>query len=408
MSLPPAPPAPTPWRRRAGAFLAAPGRRFALLVVLGMLMVATPAAELWRRQGEALLGLLQAHRGLDPLQQATHTQRALMRHRPYAAAVLAGLAEQEGERLQRQRAVDSELAGLLTAISLEKLHRAGNEAEVLRLGWSDLLEGIGARRLAVTASDVEHELLVEHTFVIADLVTMATGLQREVGRVIDADEWRLAQQLLPRLAVALDGSATPAQLQQLSRRIGVLSAALTQRSLASPASPTSAALPVSPAAADAALLASLAAVRRDTEALASAPRSDARAKAALHASIAQSTRLLVARADAALVAEARRVELERRAVAGALVIAGLIALAAVLGALRAARTGGLMPTPSPPRYDPHAAPVLAPETEAAAAHDLRTANAESTRPTHDLLQRLRDPAPPPTDRTERDAPPSRL
>jgi hypothetical protein len=89
--MPPAAPNPSPMPR---------GSRFALVVTLVLGLLALPLSETWRRQGLELDAALAARRALEPLGLAVQTQRALLAHRPQAAAVLAGRGEQEDERLR--------------------------------------------------------------------------------------------------------------------------------------------------------------------------------------------------------------------------------------------------------------------------------------------------------------------
>ncbi|MBI5721215.1 MAG: hypothetical protein HZC37_26390 [Burkholderiales bacterium] len=183
--------------------LTRPGRWLALLVVLGMVVVVTPLVEIWRRHGLEMQTAFDARRALEAVAGAVQTQRALSAHRPYAAAVLAGRSEQEPERLRRQQAVDSEVGALVATLEARRLHRALDEADQLRNDWSNLLEGIGGRRMHVMASDLAHALLVEQAFVIMDLAASAGALHGQVGRAFGAEEWTLALHTLPRFALAL-------------------------------------------------------------------------------------------------------------------------------------------------------------------------------------------------------------
>lgn len=183
------------------------GPRFAVAVVVALALLALPSTEVWRRHGVELEAALDARQALAPVALAVQAQRALVAHRPYAAAVLSGRAEQEPERTRRQHAVDGNVAALVAGLEFQRLHRALAEADRLRDEWSALLEGIGRRALDAGASDNAHDLLVEQTFVVVDLVGGSSGLTGQAARAIDAAQLDFVLHTLPRYALALHAVA---------------------------------------------------------------------------------------------------------------------------------------------------------------------------------------------------------
>ena len=193
-----------------------------------MLIVASPIAEVWRRQGLQIEALSHARTGIEPVALAVRTQRALAAHRPYAAAVLRGHAGQEAERHRRQRTADSDIAALATALEARQLYRGLDEADLLRSDWSALLQGIGQRRLAATESDTAHDLLIEQTFVIADLVLASASTQEWHGA--RAGEPALEAELTLALRTAL--AQAHGQAATAEALIGRAEARLTSRIVA--------------------------------------------------------------------------------------------------------------------------------------------------------------------------------
>lgn len=323
--------------------------RFALAVVFALALLALPSTEIWRRHSIELEAALDARQALAPVALAVQAQRALVAHRPFAAAVLSGRAEQEPERARRQYAVDGAVAALVAGLEFQRLHRALAEADRLRDDWSALLEGIGRRAVDAGASNDAHDLLVEQTFVVVDLVGGSSGLNGQAARAIDAAELDFVLHTLPRYALALhaaaharaaqappDAQAAAAAAERLRRqarataaRAGELLAAIDADSERTP---------------DAALVHALVALRQGAQQLARGPLADSNGNAANGAAVAALAARSLAAADEAgaatlahldrrLVEAVAVLRLERRLVGAALVVALLLAAVAALRAL---------------------------------------------------------------------------
>ncbi len=367
-------------------FLTTPGHRFAALMALGMLVVATPIADAWRRLGLEVQAAVQARHGLAPLALAVKSQRGLMSHQPYSAAVLAGRGEMETERRLRQLDVDISLSELLISLEAWRLDRALHEADQLRQDWSDLLRGIGERQMRPAASDTAHQLLVEQTFVIADLSIVVSGLQGQAGRAFEAGELRLATQLLPRLAATLaagPGQATQGtlavqgdsqrrrQVQRVTQDVAQDVAQLVHQLLADSGS--------AGRGFDPSVLQALLALRSAMEPLAAASPDATDAQHAARASL-DAAAALVEHIDGGLMQAVQVLRSERQWVVFALSVALLLGTFAASLALPRKQASDDDPPPSIEGTD-------------AAAVDLPlhgdTARAESEQPAGDLLQRLR-------------------
>ncbi|MCW5632359.1 MAG: hypothetical protein KIT17_03410 [Rubrivivax sp.] len=371
--------------------LASVSPRLALWIVLAMLVVATPLAEIWRRHGSELQAVLDARDALRPVAQATHAQRSLLAHRPYAAAVLAGRQEMEAERQRRQIAVDTDLATLLATLERQRHDRALDEVDLLREGWSALLEGIGRRRLAVAASDTAHDLLIEQVFVVLDLVAARSGLRAQTGRGFAVDDAALVLDALPRFTVmamamsrAAPGAAA-AETTHPSAQAGRVARAAAARLAALSAMGADAPSP------DPKLLQALAALERHAAALAAAGAGDPATAQRAHAAADDAGRALVAQLDADLATTAVALQRERWLLGVATAMALLIAaLAAVRVVPRAAPADGVgaedIEAPGErivrgPGSDGHTRPLP--------IEGWAPGGAESGGPTSDLLRRLR-------------------
>lgn len=371
-----------------------------------MLALAVPLADAWQRVGAELHAGAATRQSLAPLQLASRTQQALAAHQPYAHAVLAGRTGQEPERALRQAAVDAGIATLAGALEARHLHRALEEADQLRADWSALMEGLGERRLTPPGSDLAHELLIEQTFVVADLAAAAGGwAARDAAEAFTA-ELALARHTLPRFA------ATLAQVQaQAAAQVQAVAPAQAQALAAASA----AGAPTPPSAAAQRLRAQAGQVARAAAALldaqaaggATADRFDAELAGALltlrHAAVQLRASAAIAPAplhaaapvaqlaQAALMQHVQRRwalhEAELRRERAALAAAGLLAMLILLGAARLA----LPPRTPAEEPAPPAAPL--PATQPMPLHHASPSGAESTQPTHELLQRLRQGEP---------------
>lgn len=360
-----------------------PRARFALWVLAGLGALALPTTELWRRQSLELQAALDARRSLPPIALVVQTQRALLAHRPYAAAVLSGRAEQEAERLRRQQAVDGDVAALGSILEVQRLHRALAEADHLRDEWSAVLEGIGAQRLSAAASDTAHDLLVEQTFVITDLIG-AIGLKGQAGRAIDGNELAFTLHVLPRFALALAdraAAAAPAGAATAFSSSGARLRAQARRTAAAAAELLAAIDAQTDRAADAALVRSLVALRQSAEPLSRAALADAASTSRALAATAQASGAMLAQLDARLGEAIAALRLERRLLAAAGLVAMLVA--ALAAALAVPWRGAGSPRAGTSRLDEGRRPATALDTSAGQL------GGENESPANHLLERLR-------------------
>lgn len=365
--------------------------KFALLGVLGMLMVATPLVDVVRRQSQDLQLLLGARSGLDAMTRALDVQRALLAHAAAAALVLGGRGALEGEqrsaleaeRRARQDEVDARMAGLTAALVQGRQAPALEEDGALREDWAALVERIAARRIAVAGSEAAHRLLIEQVLQIMDFLADAGGAAVATAGAPGLAEPRHAARLLLAFAQfeAARAGTPPGDLAGVAGERQRLQAA-ARRSFVLPAGPgtSGAALARARAAARAALRAYLAALDGGDAAHTAGART--RLSEALAAWPAQAA----AATDAALAEAEASLGRERAALLGVLL---LLALAQGL-LLASLRTGA------------RCAPARAPSGAASGLG--KEPGSESRQPTETLMRRLRDGRRAPSE----EAPPSRL
>jgi hypothetical protein len=149
-----------------------PRVRFALLGLVGMLMVATPLTEVLRQHARNLDLLIAARAVLDPLADTAAVQRALIAHERTAAAALAGSAAAVPLRAVHEAEVDQRLATLTATLDRGRYAAAGDECAQLRSDWTVLADGLQRRRLSTQASTQAHELLLDQTVQIGDLLVL--------------------------------------------------------------------------------------------------------------------------------------------------------------------------------------------------------------------------------------------
>jgi hypothetical protein len=150
-----------------------PSWRSAALGAVGGLMVLLPLGEVLRHQSQEIQVLTAERALLDPLSQALAVQRGLLSHSELCQRVLAGRPQLEPERRQRQAVVDTALYDLKSTLSVGLWIPALAEAAQLALAWRHLTYRLHNRAVDVKTSQTEHQLLIEQTLQVMDLVTAA-------------------------------------------------------------------------------------------------------------------------------------------------------------------------------------------------------------------------------------------
>jgi hypothetical protein len=363
--------------------VAAAHRWLALAVVAVGAAAALSLGSVWRQLGHEWQAALAARQGLEPARLAALVQGSLAAHRGAAAAVLAGQSSEESERRRRQVAAEDKMVALALALEQRRLARALTESDQLRRDWQALLADIDSRRLTPADSDTQHELLIEQTFVVADLAATDSRLHSQAGRAFDAQAFALATRELPRLTAH---APPPAMLERRIERalarvlasnahgdldLGELQALLTLQQLLrkAPASDASAAAPAGAAGPEPALRA-----------------------LRLSQAAQQAWAALLARIDRDLSLAADGLAAQRRLVGFVLALdVLLVSLAATLVAVRR-RRGSAPAHEAAPAAPAAALAGASPTGHAAADPGAPARNAESEAPAHALIDRLRKPA----------------
>lgn len=179
-------------------------------------MVLLPFGEVLRHQGAEIRELMTERAALDPMLRALHVQRGLLGHDEVASRVLAGRHQLENERRLRQADVDGAIWNLKGTLSSGLWIKALAETDALTDNWRDLARRIHLRLVDSQASRAAHQLLVEQSLQVMDLVTAAAapGPAQALG------------QLLPPALLSQDATDEDTTRRQRLHRIDAAQASL--------------------------------------------------------------------------------------------------------------------------------------------------------------------------------------
>jgi hypothetical protein len=204
-----------------------PRLKLLLAAALAAASVALPLSPVWRAHSEEIEALAAERALLDPLTRAHMLQRNLLDHADVSTRVLQGRGALEPERRLRQHLVDTELVGLQATLAAGLWTRALGEAQAMAQGWRTLTWQVAQRSIRVPAARDAHQLLVEQTVVVMDLVTSAAPPERAA---------------LLRLAPRQPGAASAAALQARLQAVEARQAAAREARAATAAAGVAAAL----------------------------------------------------------------------------------------------------------------------------------------------------------------------
>ncbi len=156
--------------------------KLAALVVLVMILVATPAVQVWRHYGFQIESILQARDATEPLAVAVGTQRAVVAHQGLTRRVLQGEHGEEALRRQQQTTADNGFSSLARSLALRQFDAALQETQSATSDWLALLDELAGRNLQPAASDNAHHLVVEQLVQVIDLISDSATLHGAAGR----------------------------------------------------------------------------------------------------------------------------------------------------------------------------------------------------------------------------------
>jgi hypothetical protein len=148
-----------------------PRLKLLLAAALAAASVSLPLTPVWRATGAEIEALAAERALLDPLARAQALQRSLLGHADVAARVLRGRGALEGERKLRQHGVDADLVALQATLSAGLWTRALGESHGLAQDWRALAWAVAQRSIGTAGSWDAHQLLVEQTVLVMDIVT---------------------------------------------------------------------------------------------------------------------------------------------------------------------------------------------------------------------------------------------
>ena len=201
-------------------------RKFTLLSLLGLLMVAPPMGYYVADTVQDVRATRSELAGLAPSAAMLRLVRLTQQHRGLTATVLGGKAEAESQRAERQREVEQALGAVdaqLAPIDDRRLHEQWTQ---LREQWQALASEVAQRRIEAPASFARHSALIERQLDLHGLIVSHHGLDLD----LEAESYHLVMATMlqmPRLtehlgkaravgsAILASGSATMAACASL-------------------------------------------------------------------------------------------------------------------------------------------------------------------------------------------------
>ncbi len=214
--------------------------KLAALVALVMLLVATPAVQVWRHYQFQIQNIVQARDATEPLALAVRTQRAVVAHQGHANQLLAGDRRAEANRRQQQTAADNGFSALARSLAVRQFDAALLEAQSATSDWMALLDALSSQQLQAAESDIAHHLVVEQLVQVIDLVSDSAALHGSAGRPLNelahaqraTAAWLATQALAQAQAVRVRASEPDGQprIEPHIKPNRLLAASLAQRS----------------------------------------------------------------------------------------------------------------------------------------------------------------------------------
>lgn len=169
--------------------------KFAAFGAIGATMVLLPLGQVLRYQRAEIQALVAERATLDPLAQALTVQRGLLGHRDVAERVLRGRLQLEAERRLRKADVDESLWTLQATLSAGFWVKALGESQALTQDWKTLASRVAQRQLQVPESHASHQLLLEQSVQVMDLVSAAApaGSYAQMTRLAATGALRTAE-----------------------------------------------------------------------------------------------------------------------------------------------------------------------------------------------------------------------
>jgi hypothetical protein len=150
-----------------------PRLKLLLAATLAAASISLPLTPVWRSTDAEIEALAAERALLDPLTRAQALQRSLLGHADVAARVLRGRGALEGERKLRQHSVDADLVALQATLSAGLWTRALDETHGMAQDWRSLAWHVAQRSIGSTSAWNAHQLLVEQTVLVMDIVSAA-------------------------------------------------------------------------------------------------------------------------------------------------------------------------------------------------------------------------------------------
>jgi len=153
-------------------------RKFALLGVVALLMVAAPSFLVLRESMTTLKGLAQESQGLQP---AMSLVKVTQEHRGLSSAVLAGDTSRQAARQERQALADKAMEVALKEVDTLDQPELSKAAATLAQNWREVSTAVAEGKVSARESVQRHTQLIKSELLFVEDVVGHTGL------ALDAD-----------------------------------------------------------------------------------------------------------------------------------------------------------------------------------------------------------------------------
>jgi len=156
-------------------------RKFALLGLIALLMVAAPSFLVLREATNILQGLAEESQGLQPAMSLVKLIKVTQEHRGLSSAVLAGDTSRQGARQERQALVNQALEVALKEVDNLGQPELSKAAAGLAQNWRELSGAVAEGKLSSRESVARHTQLIKNELLFVEDVVGESGL------ALDAD-----------------------------------------------------------------------------------------------------------------------------------------------------------------------------------------------------------------------------
>jgi len=151
-------------------------QKFAILSVVGIILVAIPATLYIRETGKNLDAMVVEVEARTPMATILKAIQITQQHRGLAALVLGGVTDAEGKRTDKQREADQNYAAMTATVKNLRNKEIDAAWATAKQDWESLRDGMANKTLTVPQSYEAHTALISKLLAVCDLVADYFGL----------------------------------------------------------------------------------------------------------------------------------------------------------------------------------------------------------------------------------------